>query len=310
MSLYLTPRVLKYIEAVSEYGSIQAASRAIGIAASAIDRQIKLLEDRAGVLLFDRITTGMSLSPAGEMFVVLARRWQADEKKILFDVKQLQGVHMGHIKLVVMDSLINGLLPNFLLRMSEKYPYVRIDVEVATPDDAIALLDKGDCDIALTFNLRPQRDIHILWTEKLPLYCLVNPEHPLTEKKKTTLKDIRKHAIVMQSRALPIRRILEARHSGMFSEGPPPVVTNSLQLLKHLVVAGSHVALTSEMDAAPELLDGRMVALNISGINMPEQNISVAINSRRSLPRIAMVVSELLAKEAQSQLDMVRSQLL
>jgi DNA-binding transcriptional LysR family regulator len=307
MSLYLTPRVLKYIEAVSEYGSIQAASRAIGIAASAIDRQIKLLEDRAEVLLFDRITTGMELTPAGEMFVVLARRWQADEEKILFDVKQLQGVNMGHIRLVVMDSLINGLLPNFLLSMSKKYPYVRIDVEVATPDDAVTLLDKGDCDIALTFNLLPQRDIHILWSEELPLYCLVHPDHQLTKKQKITLKDIREHGIVMQSRALPIRRILEARHSGMFSGGPPPVVTNSLQLLKHLVVAGSHVALTSEMDTAPELLDGRMVPLDISGINMPKQNISVAINSRRSLPRIAMAVAELLAKEAESQLLEVRS---
>ena len=309
MALYLTPRGLHYIEAVSEHGSIQAASRATGIAASAIDRQIKLLEDRAGVLLFDRMTTGMALSPAGEMFVVLARRWQTDEKKILSDVKQMQGIHMGHIRLVVMDSLVNGLLPWFLSCMAKKYPYVGIEVEVATPDDAVTALDKGDCDIALVFNLRPQRDIHILWSETLPLYCLAHPEHPLSANKKVTLKDIRQHAIVMQSRALPIRRILEARHSGMFSDGPPPVVTNSLQLLKHLVTSGSHVALTSEMDAAPELLDSRMVALSVTGINMPEQNISVAINSRRSLPRIAMVVSELLVTETQAQLEQVRFKL-
>ena len=95
----------------------------------------------------------------------------------------------------------------------------------------------------------------------------------------------------------------------MFSDGPPPVVTNSLQLLKHLVTSGSHVALTSEMDAAPELLDSRMVALSVTGINMPEQNISVAINSRRSLPRIAMVVSELLVTETQAQLEQVRFKL-
>ncbi len=59
MSLPLTPRGLIYVEAVAEHGSIQAASREIGISASAIDRQVMLLEDRLGVQLFDRMSTGM-----------------------------------------------------------------------------------------------------------------------------------------------------------------------------------------------------------------------------------------------------------
>ncbi|KMK68304.1 LysR family transcriptional regulator [Puniceibacterium sp. IMCC21224] len=308
MALHLTPRGLHYIEAVAEHGSIQAASRAIGIAASAIDRQIKLLEDRLGVLLFDRMTTGMALSPAGEMFVVLARRWKADENQILSDVKQMQGVDMGHIRIVAMDSLVNGLMPRFLMRMSESYPRVRVDVDVATPDGAVALLDEGQCDIVVAFNLRPQRDVHVLWSADLPLYCMVRPDHPLARNAEVALKDVRDHAIVVQSRALPIRRILEARHSWMFSDGPPPVVTNSLQLLKHLVVAGSHVALTSEMDAAPELLDGRMVAISVTGMNIPAQSISIAINSRRTLPRISKGVSDILSSEAQSLLESVRHQ--
>ncbi|MGO4852872.1 LysR family transcriptional regulator [Phaeovulum sp. W22_SRMD_FR3] len=306
MALHLTPRGLHYVEAVAEHGSIQAASRAIGIAASAIDRQIKLLEDRLGVLLFDRMTTGMALSPAGEMFVVLVRRWKADENRILSDVKQMQGVDMGHIRIVAMDSLVNGLVPRFLACMAETYPRVRIDVDVVTPDDALMALEEGQCDIALAFNLRPQRDVHVLWSAELPLLCVARPDHPLAHSPKVALKDVREHALVVQSRALPIRRILEARHSWMFSDGPPPVVTNSLQLLKHLVVAGSHVALTSEMDAAPELLDGRMVAIAVTGINMPAQNLSIAINTRRSLPRISKVVSDLLAREAQALLDNVR----
>lgn len=307
MSLHLTPRGLQYIEAVAEHGSIQSASRSIGIAASAIDRQIKLLEDRLGVLLFDRMTTGMSITPAGEMFVVLARRWKADEIQILSDIKQMQGVDLGHIRILAMDSLVNGLVPRFLARMAADYPRVRIDVEVATPDDAVSALEGGRCDIALAFNLRAQRDLHLVWSTDLPLFCVARADHPLAKLGNVTLNDVRNHASVVQSRALPIRRILEARHSWMFSDGPPPIVTNSLQLLKHLVVEGNHVALTSEMDAAPELLDGRLVGISVSGINIPAQSINVAINSRRVLPRIAMMVSEILADEAQSLLSAVRA---
>ena len=307
MSLHLVPRGLNYVEAVAEHGSIQAASRTIGIAASAIDRQIKLLEDRLGVQLFDRMTTGMTLSPVGEMFVLLARRWKADENRIWSDVKQMQGVDLGHVRLITMDSLVNSVLPRFLHHVAEVYPKVRIDVEIATPDGAVSALDAGDADVALTFNLRAQRDVHVIWSAELPLYCVVAANHPLAGFQQISLAKVRDQAIVVQSPALSIRRILEARHAWMFSEKRPPVVTNSLQLLKQLVVSGSYVALTSELDTAQELLDGRLVAIPVKGENVLTQNIALAISSRRTLPRIATMVAELLARDTAAMLEEVRA---
>ncbi|AQZ50890.1 LysR family transcriptional regulator [Martelella mediterranea] len=307
MALHLVPRSLQYVEAVSTHGSIQAASRAIGIAASAIDRQIKLLEARLEVQLFDRTATGMSLSPAGEMFVVLARRWNADENRIWSDVKQMQGVNLGHIRLVAMDSLANGVLPRFLHHVADVYPKVRIDVEIATPDDAVTALRADEADIALAFNMKPQRDIHVLWTDDLPLHCIAAPRHPIAGRKEVKLATVRDHAIAVQSPALAIRRILEAHHGWIFSENRPPVVTNSLQLLKQLVLSGSHVALTSELDTAQELLDGTLVAIPVKGLTIGPQTISLGISARRPLPLIATKVADLLAKDVAGILSEVRA---
>ncbi|MEE4014899.1 LysR family transcriptional regulator [Roseibium sp. FZY0029] len=307
MHLHLVPRSLHYIEAVAEHGSIQAAARAIGISASAIDRQIKLLEDRIGVQLFDRQTRGMQLSPAGEMFVLLAQRWRADETRIQSDVKRMQGVDFGHIRLATMDSQVNGVIPRFLEVIGERYPRVRVDVEVATPDGAAELLDDGQCDLILAFNLRRLRDVHVIWTADLPLYCVVAPGHALAEQRSVKLADVRKQAIVVQSRALSIRRMLDEQHAWVFEDGPPPVVTNSLQLLKQLVIGGSHVALTSEMDAAPELMNGSMIALEVKARGIAAQSISVAVSARRTLPRIANEVANCLAEEASRTLAAVRA---
>ncbi|MBC7283404.1 LysR family transcriptional regulator [Hoeflea sp.] len=307
MALHLVPRGLHYIEAVAEHGSIQAASRAIGIAASAIDRQIKLLEDRLGVPLFDRTSTGMTLSPVGEMFIVLTRRWKADENRIWSDVKQMQGVDLGHIRLVTMDSLVNSVLPRFLHHVAEIYPKVRIDVVIGTPDDAIAALDAGNADIALAFNVRAQRDLHLLWSEELPLLYVAAPGHALAREKEVRLSQVRDHPIVVQSPSLAIRRILEARHGWVFSGDRPPIVTNSLQLLKQMVMSGSHAALTSELDVAQELLDGRIVAIPVTGQNVAPQNITLAISGKRTLPRIATRVAELLAGDIAALLERVRA---
>jgi len=306
MQLHLVPRSLRYIEAVAEQGSIQAAARAIGISASAIDRQVKLVEDRLGARLFDRQSNGMQLSPAGEMFVLLARRWRADETRIQSDVKRMQGVDFGHIRLATMDSLVNGVIPRFLAAIAQKYPRVRVDVEVTTPDDAAVLLEDGQCDLVLCFNLRRHRDLHVIWTADLPLYCVVAPTHVLARERTVSLADVRKQACVVQSRALSIRRMLDERHSWTFEDVPPPIVTNSLQLLKQLVTAGCHVALTSEMDAAPELMQGSLLALPVTGTNIVAQSISVAVNARRTLPRITNEVANCLAEEAARTITAVR----
>lgn len=309
MSLHLVPRSLQYAAAVADHGSIQAASRALGIAASAIDRQIKLLEGRLGAPLFDRLPTGMALTSAGEMMVLLARRWQGDEERIWSDVKRMQGLDMGHIRLAAMDSLMNGVAPQFLRRVSETYPRVRIDVEVATPDEAAAALVEGRADIALAFNLRPQRDLHMVWSAALPLHCVTAPEHPLAAETRVSLTQVSAHAMVVQSRALAIRRMLEARHGWMFTDGPLPVVTNSLQLLKQLAVAGRHAALTSVLDAAPEILDGRLTAVPVEGPQIMPQSISVAVSAQRVLPRIASLLAEALAEEVDTALREVNAAL-
>lgn len=54
------------------------------------------------------------------------------------------------------------------------------------------------------------------------------------------------------------------------------MVTNSLHLLKSLDVAGSHVAVSSELDVAPELLRGEAVFIPLSDRNTQAQSASVA----------------------------------
>lgn len=303
MSLHLVPRVLRYVEAVAENGSIQAASRALGISASAIDRQIKLLEDRLDEQLFDRHSTGMETTSAGEMFIVLARRWQADENAILSDVKRMQGIDLGLVRLATMDSLANGPLPRALAVIARDFPRVQIEVEIMTTDEAITALNDGTSDLALGFNLKAARDLHLMWTEELPLVCICTPDHPVAGFAEISIKEVRAYPLVVQSRALAIRRILEARHSWLFTNAQPPVVTNSLQLLKQLVGAGTHLALTSQLDAAAELKSGKMVAVPITDAQVRNQSISLAVSVKRTLPRICTTVADVFIREMSACVD-------
>ena len=306
-SRQLLPRSLRYAQEVAKAGSVQAAAKELSISASAIDRQVLLLEADLGVPLFERLPGGMRLTAAGEIIVVLARRWRADIDRVGIEIKQLQGVDQGRLKLAAMDSHTNGFLPLFVARLAQQYPRIQLEIDIMSTDQAAAALVGGELDIAVAFNLKPQRDLHLVWSAGLPLGCIVAPSHPLAGLAHATLKEIARHPMAVQGRSLTIRRYLESRHAWLFSEGEPPMVTNSLQLVKKLVQSGSHVAITSELDAAPEIVAGALRFIPIRDRDAKPQSVGVAISARRPLPRIARIAAEHLAAEIEACLAQVRA---
>ncbi|MDP2021345.1 MAG: LysR family transcriptional regulator, partial [Hydrogenophaga sp.] len=79
----LHPKALRSVAAVAQLGSVQAAAREVSISASAIDRQILILEEDLGVPLFERLPRGMRLTAAGELLLALSQRWKADLNRTL-----------------------------------------------------------------------------------------------------------------------------------------------------------------------------------------------------------------------------------
>ncbi len=297
MPASLVPASLRYAEQVARSGSIQRAAKELNIAASAINRQILQLEQTLGVPLFERVAKGMRATPAGDAIVTLTRRWRSDERRAVAELRQLQGVDQGHIRVVAMDSHVNGILPALIADLDARHPRISLDIEVMSTDAAVAALTAGDADIAAVFNLSPRRDIHVLWSAELPLGCVIAPNHPLARTATISLQEVVAHPIVLQSRALMIRRYLESHHGWLFTEDRKTVETNSLQLVKILAKERGYVAFTSELDAAPELIAGTLVFRPVRDKGAEPQMVSIAMDGRKPLTRVGRIVAS--ALEAQ-----------
>ena len=306
MNSNLIPKSLKYFLAVVEHGSVQAAAREISISASAVDRQILLLEEDMGVALFERQPRGMQQTAAGDLLLALAKRWKTDLQRTQTEISQLKGLHHGHLKLLAMDSHANGLLPHLISALTREHPGISLEVKVATPDDAMQMLVEDEADLAIAFNLRSRLQVHVFWSAQLPLGCVVRNTHVLAANLSLRLKDVVEWPLVLQSRALSIRHHLERQHPWLYTDTKAPLTTNSLQLLKNLVCTGSHIAITSELDVAPEILGRKVRFIPLADTSLREQTISVAFSAIRPLTSIARVAAKLISAETERYLLSVR----
>ncbi len=302
----LFPTALRCVDHVARCGSIQAAAKELNVSASAIDRQILLLEADLGIALFERRPRGMRLTAAGNVVVALARRWHGEVRRLAAELRAVQGLNQGHLRLIAMDSLVNGVLLTIVERLGREHPLITFEVEIATTDQAMSALLAGEADIGLVFNLKPHRELRVVWSTELPLGCVMAPGHELARERQITLQRATSFPIILQARSLVIRRYLEARHDWLFQSDQPPISTNSLQLVKQLARSGRFVALTSELDVAPELLDRSLVFIPVRDKAADPQTISVATCASLPLPQIGRLVADIMAAETVAMLEDVR----
>ncbi|EPX85684.1 LysR family transcriptional regulator [Salipiger mucosus] len=306
MNFHLVPRPLLYVEAVAEHGSVQAASRALGIAASAIDRHIKSLEEANRAPLFERLPRGMRPTAAGEAMVVMTRRWRSDAERLETDLQEMRGQERGSVRLAAMDSLANGVLSDLHAWLRDEHPHIRLTLDILAPTEAARELDEGTVEVAMAFNMPRLRHQHVVWTEKLRFGCIVAPGHPLADSAETSLARVSGHPLVSQSAILPTRQYLDNRYAWFFAENAPVLASNSLQLLKGALRQGEVAMITSELDVLPELARGELLFLPLKDKGLASPTISVVIDARRPLSRAARLVSECLVSRTQTLLAEAR----
>lgn len=278
--LHLVPRSLQYIEQVALLGSIQAASRELGISASAIHRQIKVIEETLGEALFERDARGMVATPTGRLVLALARDWRLENAKVWSAIQANRGVELGHVRIAAMDGMVNGLLPALVTEIARCYARVETDIEIASPDSAVKGVLNGDFDLAFVVNAAPDKNLQFHWSRDFPLGCIAAPGHPVAAMKSIAFADFVTYPVVFQSAALAIRKLLEASHGWIFENAANAVSVNSIQLMKQLVVSGNFIAVTSEMDAGPEIRAGRLRFVPISDRDLFRQKVGIISNAQ------------------------------
>lgn len=140
----------------AEEGSFSAASRALGLTQPTLGRQVSALEDRLGVILFERLGRSLSLTPSGlELLEHVRAMGDAASRLSLTASGQSQRIE-GRVCITATDVVSMYLLPDALKRLREVAP--GIEVEVVASND-VRDLRRREADIAIRHGRPEQPDL-------------------------------------------------------------------------------------------------------------------------------------------------------
>ncbi len=192
----LDVRRMRVLREVARRGSFSAAAEALAYTQSAVSQQIAALEREAGTKLVERNARGVRLTDAGSVLVghadaILARLADAEA-----ELEAMAGLRGGRLRLASFPSAGASVMPKAIAVFRERHPAVDLTLQLAEPDDAVALLRSGDVDVALTISATfetacsygPTIDERHLLDD--PMYVILPQTHPLARRRTLKLSDL------------------------------------------------------------------------------------------------------------------------
>lgn len=177
-----------YIISVADLRSISLAAKKCFISQPALTRCINKIEEELGVKLFDRTTSPLTLTYAGERYLAGIRNLCAMKYALDKEMEDISQLRKGRMVVGIPNTRGTTWLPQILPLFQSKYPGIDLRLIEGTSDDLEKLLLKEEIDLILIATIpfgHPGLEFEIVATEQLMFVLPYN--HPIFAEK--TLED-------------------------------------------------------------------------------------------------------------------------
>lgn len=196
-------RQLSHFVAIAEAGSLRGAAEKTFTAQPALSVSMRRLEDALGVELFTRGARGVTLTAAGEAFLVEARRTLQHAEQARQSARLVGLGEWGRIRLGFVGSAVYRLLPKTLPEFIARYPNLKLELLEGETVRIVQMIREGRLDAGIIRT--PVDDVHglrIVDLEKDDLVAALPSSHPLSMRESIALTELADEPFVMFSKTL------------------------------------------------------------------------------------------------------------
>jgi len=256
---------LKVFCTVAETKSFSKTSEIIHLTQPAVSLQIQALEEMYETKLFDRSSSKVTLTPAGEVLYKYAKDILALYVSAEKVIGEMTGLVKGSITIGAGSTIGNYLLPSVISDFRKAHPKIKVHLFVANMQRVIELLNAGNINLGLVEgDVKRQKMV----VEKLisdELLVIVPIHHPWSKRKDVSVAELIDEPFILREAGSGTRQTIEkffARHGITPQNMKVSMVLGSTQAIKEAVENGLGVSIISRWSARKELRFGTLHTLN------------------------------------------------
>lgn len=186
----LTLRQIEIVRAVMVTGSIAGAARLLNVAQPGVSRTMKHLEASLGIRLFTRRDGRYVPSPEARDVFGQMQEVHRKLENLQFSIGQLERGRGVELSFGSVPSIANVMVPRAIAAVKQRYPDLRIEIDIIKIEDAIdyLMLAKGELAVMSYRFDHPALEFEPL--ARGHLVCIVPPDHPFAGRTSVTAAEI------------------------------------------------------------------------------------------------------------------------
>ena len=268
---------LRAFHAVASEGSFTRAAEALHVTQPTLSGQVKALEERYGVKLFDRRGRRVYPTELGQSLLDLTRRLfslEAEAEQILGAAK---GLKRGHLR-VAADAPFHVI--GALSAFAKRYPGIRLSLTIGNSEEILDALVEHRADVAVLANIPEDPRVYAFPFRRDRLIAFVERDHAWAGRASVTLKELAGRRLVLREIGSTTRRLFETAMAARGLALGEVLEVNSREAVRETVAAGLGIGVVSESEFGS---DRRLVPLSIEAEELAMTEYVACLAERRDL---------------------------
>lgn len=284
---------LQALVTVAETGNVTQAAQVLNIVQPAVSRQLRLLEEDVGAVLFDRGRHGMKLTDEGRTLVEYARRVLHEIERARAEINPARGTVGGIVTVGLLPSTCSLLSSVLVKSVADSFPGIRIRMSMGYAGTLQTWLETGEIDVALLYDppQTPTLKVEPLLEESLWVVGL--PKHGLQQNQPKALAELVGQALILPSVPHGLRSLVD--HAATLKGLDLTVVaeTNAMSVQKSLVLGGHGLTILPSIAVVEDVAQGQLTAAPLVEPVLVRK-IVLAVSANRQVTTPVRCVAEIL----------------
>lgn len=254
-------RQLEYFVAVAETLNFRRAADRTNTTQPTLSEQIKALEERLGVRLFERTTSRVVITAAGAEVLEIAKRMLRDAAEIRAITARRRKELSGLLRLGLPPTIGPYLMQRAAPAIHAHHPDLKLYLREETPEALQRSLEDGHLDVIIApLPIKSAEvSVHVLGRE--PLLVALGADHPLAKLDALSLADLEGVDILALGRGQQLHDTVAALCEEAGARLRHDFEGTSLDMLREMVIMGLGITFMPGLYAARELVTDPHIAL-------------------------------------------------